>query len=158
MFYFSYIFLEQREFFSYYRKHKPSTILAAYYNDRHIDFFNSGEFQKAYDFLLKACKAEPCSIELWGKLAFLCEMVLHDNILTDKYLQEAKGIIDSGEKLADKELAWYEYFLGQILCNRGRNYDGLEHLRRSIELDEDSHRLAKYEEKLSEITGGIKEE
>jgi tetratricopeptide (TPR) repeat protein len=149
-----YLFLTQKESLSYFRNHEPSTIVAAYYNQQHINCLNSGDFQKARDFLLKACQAEPAAVVLWSQLAFLCETVLHDSAQADRYMQEAEAIIESGKKLTDKEIACYENYLGHILCNRGRNYEGLEHIRRSIELDPEPNRIAKYEEKLSEITGG----
>lgn len=149
-----YWFLTQKESLSYFRIHEPSTIVAAYYNQQHINCLNSGDFQKAHDFLLKACQAEPAAVVLWSQLAFLCEMALHDSTQADRCIQEAEAIIESGKKLTDKEIACYENCLGYILCNRGRNYEGLEHIRKSVELDPEPNRIAKYEEKLSEITGG----
>jgi len=149
-----YLFSTQKEPLSYYRIHEPSTIVAAHYNQQHINCLNSGDFQKAHDFLLKACQAKPASVVLWSQLAFLCEMALRDSTQADQYIQEAEAIIESGKKLTDKETACYENCLGCILCNRGRNYEGLEHIRRSIELDSTPNRIAEYEEKLSEITNG----
>jgi tetratricopeptide (TPR) repeat protein len=151
-----YLFLEQKELLSYFRIHKPSTVVAAHFNQQHINYFNSGDFQKAHDFLLKACQAEPAAIELWSQLAFLCEMVLHDSTRADRYIQEIETILESGKKATAKEIACYENYLGYILCNRGRNYEGLEHIRKAIELDPDPDRIVKYDEKLSEIIGGNK--
>jgi tetratricopeptide (TPR) repeat protein len=148
-----YLFLTQKESLSYFRIHEPSTIVAAYYNQQHINCLNSGDFQKAHDLLLKACQVEPTAVVLWSQLAFLCEMALHNSTQADRYMQEAEAIIESGKKLTDKEISCYENYLGYILCNRGRNYEGLEHIRRSVELDPEPNRIAKYEENLSEITG-----
>lgn len=143
----AWLFLQQRTYLTYFKSQKLSSIHAAYYLEQHSNFLRNGDVKKAYDSLFTACQKAPYGVELWCRLAFLCE-TLNSKGEADQYIQKAKSLLEAEKEPSNKEIACYENYFGAILWCRGQDSKAIEHVERSIKLDANDGRKATYQKML----------
>jgi tetratricopeptide (TPR) repeat protein len=90
-------------------------------------------------------------VELWCLLAYLSELINNKNE-ADECIQKAGALVESGKHPTNKEIACYENYLGYILYGRGQIVKGLEHVKRSVDIDPNPARVAEYEKTLAEVS------
>jgi len=146
-----YLLLSERATIKYFCKNDSRKIISDHFVKQHHNLVQNGNTEQAYISLAKACEYTPNNIELLSQLALFCEIAKKDNQQANTHLDKAKSLLKT-EKYENEQLASYEYNLGNILYKRGQKSEGLEHIKKSIELQENPHRRRVYEEILSEVT------
>jgi len=148
---FSWMFRAELKRYKWFRSYSPSKILASSFLQRHNELIQAKNFDQIEEFLVKARQAVPDNVELLCLLGYYKDLVLNKRDEANRYMKQAKSILDSYKEPNNKEIACYEGYLGNILYNRGEKEEGLKHLKKSIELDSTPGRVKNYERKLAEL-------
>jgi tetratricopeptide (TPR) repeat protein len=137
--------------YKWFRKSRPPYILASSFIQKCEGLVKAHNFDQAKDYLVKACELVPDDVELWCRLGLFNELFTQNQQESDRCMDKAKAILDSAKEPNYKEIACYESYLGDILCNRGQPDEGFKHLEKSVELDPNPIRLKGYKKKLAEL-------
>jgi tetratricopeptide (TPR) repeat protein len=137
--------------YKWYRAYSPSIILSNSFIQKYNESLKSHNFEQARNCLIKACEYAPNCVMPWSALGYFYQLFFNDEQQSNVCMNNAKSILDSSQEPNKKDTSCYEYFLGNILYNRGQKEEGLEHLRKAVELNPESGWMEVYNEKLAEM-------
>jgi tetratricopeptide (TPR) repeat protein len=148
---FGWFLLYTWDYFRFFGKRPLNHIFSACLSAQHERFVKSGDFDKAYFALLKACENRPDGIWFWCKLALFCERTRKNSAEADKYMANAGELITSNKVNNISEKASYFDYLGSIYYDRGEKGKCFASFKQAIEIEPSQKRKKAYEESFLEM-------
>jgi tetratricopeptide (TPR) repeat protein len=147
---FGYLLLNYWQALKYFRTQPMHKIVAACLLEQHDKFVKSGDLDKAYSALVKACKSVPDAVCLWCRLALFCERTRKNSVEADTYMAKAEELITTTKADGISDKACYFDYRGLLNYVRGERDKGLEFIKQAIDIESKPSRIKMYEELLSD--------
>jgi tetratricopeptide (TPR) repeat protein len=151
LFFIAWVIRDDLKRYKWFINKSPSTIMASFFFQKQDELLKDQNFDQAKEYLVKICELFPDNVELWCRLGLFNQLFMKNQEQCDRCMDKAKSIIDSAKEPNKIEIAHYESYLGNILCNRGQTEEGLKRLEKAVELDPSPDRIKNYKRKLAEL-------
>lgn len=131
---------------------KPTRTIKADWYMRKYFAADVNDWQRQYQYLLKASELKSDSVFIWSMLALFNEDRFENSSLADEYLVKARQTLSTMPNPSAQDRSLVESVTGDILLCREQIDEGLAHLKIACDLDPSDANIGHYQNTLKRLS------